>query len=161
MYLGGTHGNSTLTGKVFENKTDLKTSLIKNNIDISNMIFVKQYDFPRYFFEQTKEKMENIFGKKYLPDEAVIFNNNLIIIEKKYQQSDGSVDEKLQTGFYKLEIFKQCAKKLGLKNTKYCYLVNSDFFNKPKFTTHIIPWLKEHNVEVYFDEIPLEEIFTD
>ena len=160
MYFGGTNGNSTLTGKIFENKTDLKTSLIKNNINIDDMIFIKQYDFPNYFFEQTNEKMETIFGKKFLPDEAVIYNNNLLIIEKKYQTTNGSVDEKLQTGPYKLEIFKECAKKLGLNKVKYCYLVNSDFFNTPKFTTHIIPWLKQHNIDVYFDSVPLEEILV-
>ena len=158
MYLNGSQGNSTLTGAIFENQTDLKECLKKNNIDISNIIFLKKNDFPKYFTEKTNCNMQDIFGKVFLPDEAIIFNNNLIIIEKKYQQTPGSVDEKLQTGPYKLSIYKKCAELLHLNKATFSYLVNSSWFNKEKYTIHLFPWLKENNIEVYFDNIPLNKI---
>ncbi len=46
-----------------------------------------------------------IFSKKLLPDSALLVGNTLFIIEKKYQEGDGSVDEKLQTCDFKKKRF--------------------------------------------------------
>ena len=158
MVAGGTGGANTITGKYFEIKTDLKTALIKAGYDLTDFIFCKQHDFPRYFKEQTSQKMEDLFGKKYLPDEAVIFNNVLYVIEKKQQGGGGSVDEKIQTGAYKLMIYQECADLLGLAGAKYIYLLG-EYFNTPKYTTHQIPTLAKLGIPVYFNELPLKEIF--
>ena len=158
MVTGGTGGANTMTGKWFEVNTDLKTALTNNGFDLNQFYFCCQYDFPRLFKKKTNLKMEEIFGKKYLPDEAVIFNNTLYIIEKKYQCGGGSVDEKIQTGPYKLLIYQECAKRMGLDGAKYIYLL-SEFFNVPKFTYHQIPYLKSQDISVYFNKLPLENIF--
>lgn len=158
MITGGIGGANTQTGKWFEVNTDLKTSLINNNFDINSFTFCRQYDFPKLFKEITNQKMEDVFGKKYLPDEAVIFNNTLYIIEKKYQCGGGSVDEKIQTGPYKLLIYKECAKMMGLNDAKYIYLL-SEYFNIPKFTHHQIPYLESQDISVYFNKLPLENVF--
>lgn len=158
MVAKGTGGANTTTGKWFEVITDLKTALLNNHYNLDNFIFCKQHDFPRLFKEKTGNKMEDIFGKKYLPDEAVIFNNKLYIIEKKYQNGGGSVEEKIQTGPYKLIIYQESAKMMGLDDASYIYLL-SNYFNTNKFTKHQIPYLLSHNILVYFDRLPLENLF--
>jgi hypothetical protein len=158
MITGGIGGANTQTGKWFEVNTDLKTALINNNFDTNNFIFCCQHDFPRLFKEMTGHKMEEFFGKKYLPDEAVVVNNTLYIIEKKYQCGGGSVDEKIQTGPYKFLIYKECAKLMGLNDAKYIYLL-SEYFDTPKFTRHQIPYLESQGIPVYFNKLPLENIF--
>ena len=159
MIAGGTGGANTQTGKWFEGITDLKTALNKNNYNLKDFIFCKKTDFPKYFEEKTKLNMREMFGKQFWPDEAVIYNNVLYVIEKKMQSGGGSVDEKIQTGPYKLYIYQKCAEALGLKDAKYIFLLAGRYFNIPKFTQHQIPYLAEHNIPVYFDKLPLEKIF--
>ena len=159
MITGGIGGaNACESGKWFESNTDLKTALIKANYNLDDFIFLQKHAFPKYFKEQTKAGMEQIFGKKFLPDEAVVFNDTLYIIEKKNQTGDGSVDEKIQSGPYKLYMYKECAEKLGLKGAKYIYLL-SDFFNTSKFSLHQFPWLESFGIEIYFNKLPLEKVF--
>lgn len=159
MVLGGIGGANTQTGKWFEIKTDLKTALTEADYNITDFVFCKQHDFPKYFKEQTQEKMEDIFGKKFLPDEAIIYNNVLYVIEKKTQNGTGSVDEKIQTGPYKLEIYRDCAKRFGLIEARFIYLL-SDSFNASRYTKHQIPYLNQHNIQVYFEKLPINEIFN-
>jgi hypothetical protein len=159
MVAGGIGGANTVTGKWFEVATDLKTALTEAGYNLENFIFCRQHDFPKYFKENTGLKMEDIFGKKFLPDEAVIYNDILYVVEKKRQGGQGSVDEKIQTGPYKLSIFKDCAKALGLKDAKYIYLLSGEYFNVPKFTVHQIPYLAKHGIQTYFDKLPLENLF--
>ena len=159
MIAGGIGGANTVTGKWFEGITDLKTALIENGYNLENFTFCKQRDFPKYFEIHTKLNMRDMFGKQFWPDEAVIFNNTLYIIEKKMQSGGGSVDEKIQTGPYKLYIYQKCAEALGLNGAKYIFLLSNEYFNIPKFTKHQIPYLNGHNISVYFDRLPLEKIF--
>jgi hypothetical protein len=159
MIIGGIGGANTCTGKYFEVETDLKSALIKAEYNIENFQFYCQHDFPRYFKKKTGKKMEEIFGKKFLPDEAVVYKNILYVIEKKTQSGSGSVDEKIQTGPYKLSIYQECAGMLGLEEAKYIYLLSSQHFNTPKFTTHQIPYLMKNGISTYFDKLPLEKLF--
>lgn len=159
MIAGGIGGANTITGKWFEVKTDLKTALIMAGYDLTNFQFCCQHDFPRLFKIKTGKKMEDLFGKKFLPDEAVIFNNTLYVIEKKQQGGGGSVDEKIQTGPYKLAVYQECAKHMGLANAYYLYLLSGDYFNVPKFTKHQIPYLEQFGIRVYFNQLNLAEIF--
>ena len=158
MITGGTGGANTQTGTLFEMNTDLKTNLKNANIDIKDVIFCKQHDFPalmkKHGFDMKKE-----FGKKFLPDEAFIYNNHLFVIEKKYQCVDGSVDEKIQTGPYKKLIYDTCADVLGLNGATYMYLLVGKAFNIPKYTKHQIPYLKKNGIPVYFDNFPINEYF--
>lgn len=159
MIAGGVGGANTITGKWFEVKTDLKQALEAAGYNLTNFVFCKQNDFPKMFKTLTNSKMEEIFGKKFLPDEAVIFNNRLYIIEKKRQGGGGSVDEKIQTGPYKLSVYKECARRMGLEDAYYLYLLSGDYFNHPKFTKHQIPYLESFGIRTYFDQLNLAEIF--
>jgi len=63
---------------------------------------LKKYDFYR-FLEESKIDWRKLLSKKFLPDDAmlVIIRETLFIIDVKYQQVAGSVDEKLQTCDFK------------------------------------------------------------
>ena len=109
MIKDGIGGGNTTTGLVFETKADLKTLLngLKNyNVDKENnvfykdklvgMIFVKNGLYK--FLEKNMVNWQDYLSKKLLPDDSiyVILNNTFYVIECKYQQVAGSVDEKLQ-----------------------------------------------------------------
>ena len=159
MIAGGTGGANTQTGAIFELNTDLKTNLIQANIDISQIIFLQKWDFV-YYARKHDIDLVKIFGKNFLPDEAFIYNNHLFIIEKKTQEVKGSVDEKIQTGPYKQRVYNKCANLLGLNGATYIYLLKGTAFNIPKYTTDQIPYLKENNIPVYFDNFPIADFFN-
>ena len=159
MIAGGVGGANTQTGAIFEMNTDLKTSLIEAGIDLKEVIFCKKYDFPRLMKDHDFD-MTKIFGKRFLPDEAFIYQNHLYIIEKKYQCVHGSVDEKIQTGPYKKLIYETCAKALDLDGATYIYLLSGDAFNVSRYTKHQIPYLIQQGIPVYFDEFPIYKYFN-
>lgn len=113
MIKNGKGGGNTKTGLVFEGKTDLATFLnsqegyrVTDGVVFYNdekvaRIF-KKHGFYRYLKEVGVD-WTKIISKKLLPDDSiyVIINNTLFIIECKYQQVAGSVDEKLQTCDFK------------------------------------------------------------
>lgn len=96
MIAGGIGGANTLTGKWFEVATDLKTALIEAKYNLNDFIFCRQHDFPKYFKEKTGLKMEDIFGKKFLPDEAVIYNDVLYVVEKRSKAEEGLLMKKFK-----------------------------------------------------------------
>ncbi|MDR0772612.1 MAG: hypothetical protein LBF15_06545 [Candidatus Peribacteria bacterium] len=61
----------------------------------------------------------------------MILNNTLFIIEAKYQQVKGSVDEKLQTCDFKNKQYKKLFSPLNI-SVKYCYIL-SEWFMDPKY----------------------------
>ena len=66
--------------------------------------------------------------KKLKPDECIIDNdkNILYIIEKKFQQCNGSVDEKIQTALFKKWFYKEQYPKYDIE---YIYVL-SDWFKQ-------------------------------
>ena len=77
-------------------------------------------------------KWEDYISRKLLPDEAYIENDTLYIYEKKFQQVQGSADEKLQTCGFKIQQFRRIAAALGLKQTYYTYILN-DWFEQAQY----------------------------
>ena len=136
--LGGAH---TRTGLVFEGKTDLATFLnsqqsykVNNqnevfyNDDLVGQIF-KKHAFYK-FLESRSIKWQDYISKKLLPNDSiyVIINNTFFVIECKFQQVAGSVDEKLQTCDFKKKQYKKLLSKLNFE-VEYIYLL-SDWFKK-------------------------------
>jgi len=119
MVKNGKGGSKTLTGLNFEKNVDF-LDLLKNikgyTVQKSEKkaglgVFFdgelvarafKKHDFYR-FLEENDIDWKKIISKKLLPDDAllVIVRETLFIIEIKYQQVAGSVDEKLQTCDFK------------------------------------------------------------
>ena len=123
MIKGGKGGGNTKTGLVFEGKTDLATFLnsqdgyevrgenvFYNNKQVASVF--KKEGFYRFLSELGIDWTKYI-SKKLLPDNClyVIINNILFVIECKFQQVAGSVDEKLQTCDFKKKQYQKNQKK--------------------------------------------------
>lgn len=73
----------------------------------------KKHDFYKIFLKELETDWTKIISKQLLPDDSifVIIKNTLYIIECKFQQVAGSVDEKLQTCDFKKSNTKNCCQK--------------------------------------------------
>jgi len=109
----GVGGGNTITGLRFERGRDI-LSILSNAKGYSvkgNIIYYLGKEVARSyrknglykFLESQGVDYKKIISKKLLPDEAlyVIVKNTLFVIEMKYQEVAGSVDEKLQTCDFK------------------------------------------------------------
>jgi hypothetical protein len=168
MIEGGTGGDTTLTGLNFENKVDLITLLtqikgysvekqaVGSNILFNNKIVArcfKKYEFYK-FLDEHKIDHKNILSKKLLPDDAllVIVRETLFIVEVKYQQVAGSVDEKLQTCDFKRKQYLKLVQPLGIK-VEYVYVLN-DWFKQPSYKD-VLDYINSVNCHYKFNELPL------
>lgn len=113
----------TTTGLNFEKIANIQCNGIK----------VDKHNLYKYLKEQDID-YQQILSRKILPDDAYIDydTSTLHVFEKKYQQTEGSADEKPQTCGFKIFQFKKIAKALGLKNVYYTYIFN-DWFKQPKY----------------------------
>ena len=168
MIKDGICGGNTTTGLVFEVKTDLKTLLngIKNyRVDKDNnvfykeklvgMIFVKNGLYK--FLERNNVNWHNFLSKKLLPDDSiyVILNNTFYVIECKYQQVPGSVDEKLQTCDFKKKQYKRLLAPLNFE-VEYIYILNN-WFKKPEYRD-VLAYIHSVGCDYYFNYIPLQRL---
>ena len=170
MVKDGKGGEKTLTGLNFEEKVDFIDLLKKINgyeikksrknvgLDIyfnDKLIarMFKKHDFYR-FLEESNIDWKKLISKKLLPDDAllVIIRETLFIIEVKYQQVAGSVDEKLQTCDFKRKQYLKLVNSLGLK-VEYVYILN-DWFKDPSYKD-VLDYINSVNCHYKFNELPL------
>lgn len=170
MKTGGLGGANTLTGLNFERKVDFQ-KLINNmpGYEIKKIsgkagmgVFFegnlvarcfRKHDFYR-FLSESKVNWEPLISSKLVPDDAllVIVRETLFIIEVKYQQGQGSVDEKLQTCDFKRKKYLKLVSPLGLK-VEYVYVL-SDWFKQPKYKD-VLDYIHSVNCHYRFNELPL------
>ena len=163
----GTGGANTKTGSVFEGKTDFAIFLRKqkgyeikgDNVYYKNKLVAKVFKKYQFytFLEGYNIKWEKIISKRLLPDDCiyVMINNTLFIIECKFQQVAGSVDEKLQTCDFKKKQYQKLLSKANIK-IEYVYLL-SNWFKKPKYRD-VLNYINEVGCKYYFEYIPLKAI---
>jgi hypothetical protein len=170
MVKDGKGGAKTLTGLNFEEKVDFidllkgikgyKIQKIgkKAGLDVyfNDKLVArafKKHDFYR-FLEENRINWEKLISKKLLPDDAllVIVRETLFIIEVKYQQVAGSVDEKLQTCDFKRKQYLKLVKSLELK-VEYVYVLN-DWFKDPSYKD-VLDYINSVNCHYKFNELPL------
>lgn len=174
MIKSGKGGGNTKTGLVFEGKTDLKTFLEEQpgyrveKIDNDNFRYkvyfrekevaniFKKYGFYRYL-KSIGIEWKNHISRKLLPDDSiyVIVNNTLYIIECKYQQTEGSVDEKLQTCDYKKKQYQKLMAPANIE-VEYVYLL-ADWFRDPKYKD-VLDYIISVRCQYYFEYIPLKKL---
>ncbi|MBI4030717.1 MAG: hypothetical protein HY370_03500 [Proteobacteria bacterium] len=170
MKKDGVGGANTKTGLFFENKSDLQNLLkkipgyeIKKNPSLAGQqIFYKGKLVARCFkknafYDFLEEKdidWKKVLSKRLLPDDAllVIIRETLFIIEVKYQQVAGSVDEKLQTCDFKRKQYLKLVKNLGLK-VEYVYVL-SEWFKNPAYKD-VLDYINSVNCHYKFEELPL------
>lgn len=167
MKKGGVGGSLTKTGIKFEQETDLESALIKAGLSVEGHavyydnenvgLICSQYRLYSQFLRPRDIDWKQLVSKRLLPDEAYFSskNNSLVIIEKKYQQVAGSVDEKLQTIGFKIRQYKKLTQPLNLE-LKFIYVLN-DWFKDPRYKDSL-EYIKECGGLYFFNEIPLEEL---
>ena len=165
MKKGGTGGTNTGTGLIFERKTRLDYALREAGYDmLGDCIFLNgeriaivtsQYNFYKTFLEPRGIKWKDILSKQLLPDDVLFVEKTktLFIIEKKYQEGEGSVDEKLQTCDFKKKQYSKLVKSLDMK-VEIIYLLN-DWFKKERYQDSL-NYIKETGCYYFFEEIPIE-----
>lgn len=170
MIKGGKGGGKTFTGLKFEKKVDLYKAIskipgyeIKKEKSLSGICVYfngklvarcfRKYEFYR-FLEENNVKWKNIISKMILPDDSilVIVRETLFIIEVKYQEVSGSVDEKLQTCDFKKKQFTKLVAPLGLL-VEYVYVLN-DWFKHPRYKD-VLDYIVSVGCHYKFGEIPL------
>ncbi len=170
MKTGGVGGANTLTGLNFEEKVDFQKLIgtmlgyeIKKVSGKAGMgVFFegklvarcfRKYEFYR-FLAEFEIDWKNLISKRLVPDDAllVIVRETLFIIEVKYQQVSGSVDEKLQTCDFKRKIYLKLVSPLGLK-VEYVYVL-SDWFKNPRYKDEL-DYIHSVNCHYRFNELPM------
>ena len=162
---------TNLNGLSFEGRTDLLESFNQNpNLEVKNKKVFKnnkvvgeyfeKHEFYKLFLERKKVNWKIINSKKYLPDSVFynISNKTVYIIEKKYQEVAGSVDEKLQTCDFKKKVYMKLVNPMGLK-MEYYYLLN-DWFDKPVYKD-IFEYIKKVECKFFIGFIPFHELGLD
>lgn len=167
MIKNGKGGGNTITGLYFEGKTDLATFLNEQNgyNVIDDSVYYQNklvaYIFKKHkFYKYLKKNGVNwkqIISNKILPDDAiyVIINNTLFIIEVKYQQVAGSVDEKLQTCDFKKKQYQKLMSQLNI-DVEYIYILN-DWFKQPKYKD-VLDYIISVRCQYYFNYVPLKKL---
>lgn len=170
MKQGGVGGCNTITGLNFEKTVDFQTllesipgySLRQIAGKAGRGVFYKGELVARCFRKSafyaflTEEGVDwqSILSRRLLPDDAllVIVRETLFIIEVKWQQVEGSVDEKLQTCDFKRKQYVKLVRTLGLK-VEYVYVLN-DWFKKERYQD-VLDYINSVNCHYKFGCLPL------
>ena len=171
MIKDGKGGGNTKTGLIFEERVDLislfgqiKGYTVENTDNNSGARIYykgkeiarcfKKYEFYR-FLQEYKIDWKKYLSKKLLPDNGlfVIVRDTLFIIEIKFQQVPGSVDEKLQTCDFKRKQYSKLVKSLGWK-VEYVYVLN-DWFKQDSYKD-TLDYIDSMNCHYLFNKIPLK-----
>ncbi len=168
------HGGGAKTNKnglAFERQTDLLTALKEidylevSDLDVffdgKKVAFVtEQHKFYKLFLNTLGVDWKQRVSKKLLPD-AFLLNyvtSEVFIIEKKFQERTGSVDEKLQTCDFKL---KQYGKLLeGTEYKPYFIFLLNDWYKRPEYAD-VKTYIRSVGCDYYFNELPLAAIKMD
>jgi hypothetical protein len=160
---GAGGAKTNINGLPYEEQTALNTHYIlcnyheykKNKYKIIKFIGY-DYEFVNLnkaelhkYMKQIEEKHKSLqpaAGCKN-PDEAYVDLQRklLFIIEKKFQQTSGSVDEKIQTGHFKQQHYRKL-----FPNFKVYYIYClSDWFKKKEYES-VLTYLQENNISIFW-----------
>lgn len=154
MIAGGTGGANTVSGAYFEQITHGKAPGIPlhkaelrkhfeaktNKLYSLSKIYSCNTGLPTSEIPKDKLERAQKFEGRFLltkalePDEAYLDydSSTLTIFEKKYQDTDGSVDEKIQSIDFKMKQYRRIAAELDIENVYFVYIL-SDFFKNPYY----------------------------
>ena len=179
MVKNGIGGANTRTGIIFEKKVDLATYLdtsikgyecrakqYKKLKSKSYEIFYNKklvaQTFQKHtlyaFLEERGIDWKMIISKQLLPDDTVyvIKDNTMYIIEIKFQEVNGSVDEKLQTCDFKRKQYKRIFAELNYDSIEFIYILSK--FYKAKKYKDVLDYISSMNCDYYFEYLPLKRI---
>ena len=167
MIRNGKGGGNTRTGLIFEGRTDLGTFLSEQvgyEVD-DGFVYYEGEEVARifkkhgfyHFLDEIGIDWTRLISKKILPDDSiyVIINNTMFIIECKFQQVAGSVDEKLQTCDFKKKQYQRLLYGANIE-VEYVYLLN-DWFRSPKYKD-VLDYIISVHCHYFFEYIPLAKL---
>jgi hypothetical protein len=173
MKSGGSGGWKTGTGIRFEGQVALAKKLAaipgygisktsgRAGVDIffENQLVARcfqKHDFYR-FLEELGVDWQNRISKRLLPDNCILVvdTKSVFVIEIKYQQVAGSVDEKLQTCHFKLKQYRKLLANTGY-NVFYRYVFN-DWFSKMEYKD-VLEYIRETGCHYSFKELDLGDL---
>jgi len=168
MIKSGKGGGNTRTGLVFEGKTDLATFLSSKSgykVEKDKVLFegalaarvFKKHSFYNVFLRELNIDWEKCISRRLFPDDCifVLANNTLFVIECKFQQVEGSVDEKLQTCDFKKKQYQKLLSKANI-DVEYVYLLGG-WFTKPVYKD-VLDYIQSVGCHYYFEYIPLAKL---
>lgn len=97
---------------------------------------------------------EKLISQQLFPDDVFISDENKVahIVEKKFQNTHGSVDEKLQTCDYKRRQYEKLFGGIGFE-VKYIYVLN-DWFKQDRYKD-VLDYIVDSKCYYFFNSIPL------
>lgn len=166
MKKGGIGGGKTITGLIFESRISLEKVLSSlPGYKVSNdVVYFKnnkvaeiyqKHKLYKNLLEPNGIDYTKIISKKLLPDDAILIlkDKTLYIIEMKFQEVAGSVDEKLQTCGFKYQEYQKLLAPLKIA-VEYVYVL-SDWFKKKEYKD-VLHYVESVNCHYFFNEIPLD-----
>jgi len=162
----GGGANTNVNGLEFEARTHLYEAL-QNHPDFEihqNIIYKYGAEIGRYY---EKNKLytnliiprginpRDVISKKLLPDGAILVGNTIYIIEKKFQNGAGSVDEKLQTCDFKKKQSQKLFTPIGIE-VQFYYVLN-DWFQQDCYRD-VFDYIRSVGCDYFFEELPLDRI---
>ncbi len=165
MITGGIGGANTKSGLHFEGKVDFLAVLrnmpgyvVRDDNSIlfnGELVALNLRKNSLYKYLQSKGvNYKDILSKKLLPDDAILVleTNTFFVIEIKFQNVAGSVDEKLQTCHFKKRQYEKLLNSLGV-TVEYIYIL-SEWFQAPSYKD-VLAYIKEVDCDYFFEEITL------
>ena len=163
IFGGGARTNAN--GLHFEQTTSLDLALegagyevrnhtvYKNNKEIG--MSVPQKQLYTYFLNPKGIHYYNYNSKEWRPDEAFINYNSMTvyIIEKKFQNTSGSVDEKLPSCHFKKWEYQKLFTPLKFQ-VEFIYVFN-DWFKDSKYRD-TLQYIQKVGCHYFYNEIPLD-----
>ena len=149
IYGGGAQTNKN--GLAFEQTTSLDSALEASGYSVMNNQVYQKFLSPNGIDYQT------INSKKWLPDEAFINEEKktVYIIEKKFQNVSGSVDEKLPNCHFKRLEYEKLCHPIGYQ-VEFIYVL-SDWFRSPIYRD-TLDYIEMMGCTYFYNEIPLQAL---
>lgn len=156
--------NTNINGLKFEQTTSLDEALVKSGYyiqgyEIHDNIGLIGLSTPKYklytvFLKKMNIDYRDFNSKRWLPDECFINlrNQTAYIIEKKFQNTSGSVDEKLQGCHFKKIEYMKLFRPLGFK-VEYLYVFN-EWFSQGQYRD-TLEYIHMMGCNYFFNGIPL------
>ncbi len=163
IFGGGARTNAN--GLHFEQTTSLDIALedagyeVRNNTVYQNDkaigMSVPQKRLYTYFLNPKGIHYYNYNSKEWRPDEAFINydNKTVYIIEKKFQNTSGSVDEKLPSCHFKKWEYQKLFTPLNFQ-VEFIYVFN-DWFKDTRYRD-TLQYIKAVGCHYFYNEIPLD-----
>lgn len=133
--------------------------LTLQNEEGKNLEIYYQDGVYKLLFEPNGVNWNQHFSARLKPDTAIYSpqRRKLTIIEKKQQEAEGSVAEKLQTCDYKLNYYKTLASGLNIE-VELVWLLGPYFEKKQETLRSVFEYMERKGSRYYFGKIPIKDI---